>query len=693
MQAEKRAGPPSPESESQESKKIKVEEEKKVLGVTEDQVGITEFISSDIAGFRGILKQRYTDFLVNEIDLSGNVVHLTDVGLVDKKEARRQRRADTAGDNADGAAAVGTDSTGSDEKKTGETAIATTGGEIKTEVVADAATPASAGLNEKAKKLPEITDEQRERLVSLLGQEFVDKIFTLFNTGLKIISEKTIDDKEERTSVHQLLREAFNSRLESRTTPENQFIITLANNNTRTPRSKLDKSSMGSHSAYLHFVIYKENKETMEVANLISKFLRIPPKSITYAGTKDRRGVTVQRACVSKISVERVNGLNKALRGIKLGSFKYESGHLRLGDLKGNEFYITLREVEALGTESIEDIVTKSLTSLRDNGFINYFGMQRFGTFSISTHTVGKYVLNADWKKVVDLILSPQDLVLPESVEARKVWQETGDAKKALPLMPKRCVAEHAVLRSLAKDPKSYINAVSQIPRNLRVMYAHAYQSYIWNLVASERLKRYGLKIVPGDLVVDDSNNNGNDKKDSSQDVDEVSETEEYVRARVVTEEEIASGTKTIYDVVLPTPGFDVEYPGNDLRDVYRTVMESDGIDFLNMRRNIKEFSLAGNYRQVVIRPGNVEWWCKKYEASTDQFVKTDLELLNESLGEDARVSSEPGTGSKTALVIKLQLGPSQYATMALREVMKIDTSRRGDGLDVKNETNPTANK
>ncbi|KAI5296053.1 hypothetical protein KEM52_005866 [Ascosphaera acerosa] len=47
----------------------------------EVQVGITDFVSPELAGFEGVLKKRYTDFLVNEIELNGQVLHLRSTEL------------------------------------------------------------------------------------------------------------------------------------------------------------------------------------------------------------------------------------------------------------------------------------------------------------------------------------------------------------------------------------------------------------------------------------------------------------------------------------------------------------------------------------------------------------------------------------------------------------------------------------
>lgn len=47
---------------------------------SESTVGVTEYCCEN-KGFSGVLKQRYSDFLVNEIDLNGMIAHLTNTEL------------------------------------------------------------------------------------------------------------------------------------------------------------------------------------------------------------------------------------------------------------------------------------------------------------------------------------------------------------------------------------------------------------------------------------------------------------------------------------------------------------------------------------------------------------------------------------------------------------------------------------
>lgn len=93
--------------------------------------------------------------------------------------------------------------------------------------------------------------------------------------------------------------------------------------------------------------------------------LRVNVKDLTVAGTKDKRGVTVQRVSLKRNgkTIEDVwrmaNGLmgrrnmNQALtqrgeRGVRVANLEYKKGHLELGMLNGNAFIITLRYASLL---------------------------------------------------------------------------------------------------------------------------------------------------------------------------------------------------------------------------------------------------------------------------------------------------------------------------------------------------------
>lgn len=58
----------------------------------ETQCGITQYVSPHLPGFKGILKKRYTDFLVNEILPNGEVIHLTNL----KKPSDQQQLSQAA---------------------------------------------------------------------------------------------------------------------------------------------------------------------------------------------------------------------------------------------------------------------------------------------------------------------------------------------------------------------------------------------------------------------------------------------------------------------------------------------------------------------------------------------------------------------------------------------------------------------
>ncbi len=56
------------------------------------------------------------------------------------------------------------------------------------------------------------------------------------------------------------------------------------------------------------------------------------------------------------------------------------------------------------------------------------------------------------------------------------------------------------IVKAIIRKECSIVYVV-QIPRNMRQMYCHAYQSLVWNKTVSQRIKKHGLAVLPGDVV------------------------------------------------------------------------------------------------------------------------------------------------------------------------------------------------
>ncbi|XP_068595603.1 pseudouridylate synthase 7 homolog [Brachionichthys hirsutus] len=547
-------------------------------GLTELDVGILKYVS-DHQGFSGILKERYSDFVVHEINKEGKMVHLDDLTVPVEEEPE-----------------------------------------------------APPGL-----QLPldtdVLTEEQKKELEQL----------QLFRNKESQVSIEVMDDtKEKRTLVHKAIKSLFPG-LETKTEEKDgrKFIVAChaaGKKALAAPRKHFWPKNRGS---FCHFVLYKENKDTMGAINVLSKFLRLRPNMFSYMGTKDKRAITVQEIAVLRITAERLAHLNKCLMNLKLGNFCYKNHPLKLGELQGNRFSVVIRNISGTNEQ-----VSQALTSLRETGFVNYYGMQRFGTTAVPTQQVGRAILKNDWKEVVDLILKPRPGAEKEfMVRCREEWAKTQDPEAALRKLPnKRCV-EGQLLRGLSMHgKKNIITAFGLIPRNNRLMYIHSYQSVVWNTMASRRIDAFGLKAVEGDLVLNGS------------------------AARALSAEE--AQRHSIHDVVMPLPGFDVIYPSHHVGEGYRELLSADGLDIDNMRHKVKDYSLAGAYRRIVIKPSDVSWEVIRYDDPRISLVHSDFEKLE---NKPAPVFNKEG--KYRALRMEFSLPPSTYATMAIREVLKLDTS------------------
>jgi tRNA pseudouridine13 synthase len=541
-------------------------------------------------------------------------------------------------------------------------------------ITASAVTAPTIVLSERSEKL----------LIGWFEVEGKNALVAMFQSAilkphLKSIAHGRVNskrfDRDTRSTIHETLRQIFERRFESTTNRDDTITVTVLPQGStkpagRTPFNKA-KAIFMEQGDFLYLTLYKENKDTMEVTNFISRILKIKPKDIGYAGTKDRRAATTQRLSIRRQTAERLSQLNATLRGAFVGNFSYQRQPLELGELEGNLFIITLRDVDFgfpadLDTETIreraDEFLESRIKSFKASGFINYFGLQRFGTYGIGTDVVGLKALQGDFEGAVAAILSfdPKLLTYSEEFATRdkinrddayrakaiSEFKRTGSAKYAQANMPKRFNAELAIINHLSGNKKDFLGALLRINRGTRTMYVHAYQSLVWNVVASERYRRYGAKVIKGDLVLVDTQGEKAALKDEVDESGEVvihpaahdlavNHDDIYQRARALNAEEAESGQYSIFNVVLPTPGFDVTYPENEIGDYYKEFMSSErggSIDPANMRRAQKDFSLSGSYRTLMGNVSNdMTFETRVYYGANTQLVETDLEKLRKS--------------------------------------------------------------
>ncbi|RKF72763.1 Multisubstrate pseudouridine synthase 7 [Golovinomyces cichoracearum] len=683
----------------------------------EAAVGIKHYVNPKCTGFSGTLKKRYSDFIVNEIALDGTVYHLTDVQVpveisticqtLHAKESSKTTKPQSCekSERSEPTTFASTLKISEQPANSRHEVL-----DLKPNQSNDKQCPAV-----DATPKPQITPEDEEDLFKLFGEEKKNEILQLHQRIIAKPAAKSsefgsiltlpIQDRQLRGQMHQALRRIFKNLLESSFDESSKGIRILAaskksrntsdrrNANPRNEKQLNGKVGWNERGGeYLHMSLFKQDRDTMEVVSYMARQLKVKPHVFSYAGTKDRRAVTTQRVSAYRLTAETVVKINENIYNATVGNFKYEKQPLELGELKGNLFTITLRECQLPSDDSadltqrcqkIQEVLESARQTLVSSGFINYYGLQRFGTFEIGTHTIGMLILQGDYARAVACILKSHPDVWCSSTEQSETQNPrkqvnkdeldraqairgfgSGEMKleEALTKLPRRFSAERNILQHLkTRNGKDYLGALLSVPRNLRLMYVHAYQSFVWNEVASERWAKYNNNVITGDLVLIESKSQKTSLYAQFDDSGEVivqpaahdisvSRDVMFERARALSSDEAVSGKFTISDIVLPLPGFDVEYPANEIGQFYKTFMASEkggGLDPVDMRRKQKDFSLSGSYRKLIATVSNFGYTTKIYRDENEQLVPTDLDKI---VGKRPRENSNYVASTETSV-------------------------------------------
>jgi len=325
----------------------------------------------------------------------------------------------------------------------------------------------------------------------------------------------------------------------------------------------------GKPGLFLHFVLIKRDIDSINALNLISKIWGIQRDHFGIAGTKDKKALTAQRVSVwgVKERFEKGNIKEIVLPKIKTKNLCLRLREVKLGDLWGNSFTIVIRGIEQQISE-IQNKVNSILSELKElGGAANSFGVQRFGETRPITHIVGKLLLKGNIREALRVYVGRVFKSEPKEVRmARSVFWEEEKIREALELFPSYLRTERTILYQLLKK-RDFYQTFLTLPLQLKKLFIHAYQAYLFNNYLVLRISKYGKnlsKAILGEKV----------KRDR---------------------------------IFAPIFGLKTDLVG-EVKDIYKCILEKEGISKEDFKKDfIRKIGGRGTFRAISFYPQNVE--------------------------------------------------------------------------------------
>ena len=219
------------------------------------------------------------------------------------------------------------------------------------------------------------------------------------------------------------------------------------------------------------YAVYKLKKKNIDTNHAVSDIFRKKGLRLKALGLKDSFAITEQFLCSNNKGrgIENYDSTKYSLE--KLGFVKKP---LSKKNMIGNHFKIKIIDCKkTLGDFNEQDKI------------LNFYGYQRFGSKRPVTHLIGKAIIQRNFDKAIELILSftsPYDS--KENNEVREKLQDSENYSKYLDQIPPQMDIEKIVLKEMIASGDSQLS-IKKIPLSLRRFYVQAYQSYLFNCTLS----------------------------------------------------------------------------------------------------------------------------------------------------------------------------------------------------------------
>ena len=103
---------------------------------------------------------------------------------------------------------------------------------------------------------------------------------------------------------------------------------------------------------------------------------------------------------------------------------------------------------------------------------------------------------------------------------------------------------------------------------------------------------------------------------------------------KIVSAADVAAGTYSIEDVILPLPGNAIHLPTNDTAAYYSSLLVADGIslDYFGSKACPVQFRMKGTYRRIMQSAHRLTWKISMYSNMDDEINVTELRALDHTL-------------------------------------------------------------
>ncbi len=238
----------------------------------------------------------------------------------------------------------------------------------------------------------------------------------------------------------------------------------------------------GSDRRTLYCHLVKVGMYTLEAQQRIAHALGIERERIGYAGIKDAVALTSQRISLRNVRHDEISGIS--IPGLFLKNFSYGKGTVTVGDLQGNRFTILVRTEHAVPS----DWFAHCMQGLSEQGFLNYYGIQRFGS-RMSVHLFGKRILQGKYEEAIREFLTMSNLAEPPylaeiRMSGNNLFGQWSAMRKRYEQFPYSLRTEIKLLNYLETNPDNVVGALASIGEQVR-LWIYAYVSYVFNKTLS----------------------------------------------------------------------------------------------------------------------------------------------------------------------------------------------------------------